>query len=92
MLVRCTFIQISLFAKGWSERLGWLGIRMDEQRNQAANGQGAYAIHAPDSAVEVWVVPTDEGRIAAKEAAALLAGPPQTAAAPMPQSLAPQGL
>ena len=61
------------------ERLGWLGIRMDEQRNQAANGQGAYAIHAPDSAVEVWVVPTDEGRIAAKEAAALLAGQPVAA-------------
>ena len=61
------------------ERLSWLGIRMDEQRNQAANGQGAYAIHAPDSAVEVWVVPTDEGRIAAKEAAALLAGQPVAA-------------
>src|SRR5690606_5974369 len=55
------------------ERLAWLGIRMDAQRNQEASGKQAYAIHAPDSSVEVWVIPTDEGRVAAREAAALLA-------------------
>jgi len=55
------------------ERLAWLGIRMDGQRNLEASGKEAYAIHAPDSAVEIWVVPTDEGRVAAREAAALLA-------------------
>lgn len=54
------------------ERLSWLGIRMDMQRNQEATGKHAYAIHAPDSSVEVWVIPTDEGRVAAREAAALL--------------------
>jgi acetate kinase len=31
------------------------------------------AVHTPDSAVEVWVVPTDEGRVAAREAARLTA-------------------
>jgi acetate kinase len=31
------------------------------------------AIHAPDSAIEVWVVPTDEGVVAAREAAQLIA-------------------
>lgn len=54
------------------ERLSWLGIRMDAQRNQAVEGQQAYAIHAPDSVVEIWVIPTDEGRVAAREAVALL--------------------
>ncbi|HEY4663462.1 MAG TPA: acetate/propionate family kinase [Comamonas sp.] len=54
------------------ERLAWLGIRIDAQRNQAASGKAACAIHAPDSSVEIWVIPTDEGRVAAREAAALL--------------------
>lgn len=53
-------------------RLAWLGIRMDWQRNREADGKAAHAIHAPDSAVEIWVIPTDEGRVAAREAAALL--------------------
>jgi acetate kinase len=30
------------------------------------------SIHAVGSLVEIWVVPTDEGRVAAREAAALL--------------------
>jgi acetate kinase len=30
------------------------------------------AIHQPDSRVQVWVIPTDEGRVAAQEAARLL--------------------
>ncbi len=54
------------------ERLSWLGIRLDAQRNQEATGKEAYAVHAPDSSVEIWVIPTDEGRVAAREAAALL--------------------
>ena len=55
------------------ERLSWLGIRIDAARNQQADGKQAWAVHAPDSAVEIWVIPTDEGRVAAREAAALLA-------------------
>ena len=54
--------------------LGWLGVQMDAAANAAAAGESAVAIHAPGSAVEVWVVPTDEGRVAAREAAALLKG------------------
>lgn len=53
-------------------RLAWLGLRMDPERNRQADGKAAHAIHAPGSAVEIWVVPTDEGRVAAREAAALL--------------------
>ncbi len=52
--------------------LEWMGLRIDKERNLAADGKSAWAIHAPDSRVEIWVVPTDEGRVAAREAAALL--------------------
>jgi acetate kinase len=50
------------------QRLGWLGIQLDPTANQGATGDSVCAIHAPGSTVEVWVVPTDEGRVAAREA------------------------
>ncbi len=53
-------------------RLGYLGVKLDESLNQLAVGEAVMAVHQIDSAVEVWVVPTDEGRVAAREAAALL--------------------
>jgi acetate kinase len=49
-----------------------MGVRMDAARNAGVPGDAAHAIHAEGSAVEVWVVPTDEGRVAAREAARLL--------------------
>ena len=56
-----------------AQRLAYLGVRVDATLNaRPAHGHAAWAIHAPDSAVEVWVVPTDEGRVAAAEAAALV--------------------
>jgi acetate kinase len=51
--------------------LGYLGVQMDEHLNAQATGDAISAIHAPQSKVEVWVVPTDEGRVAAREAARL---------------------
>ena len=54
------------------QRLAWTGLRIDEERNREADGKAAYAVHAPDSRVEIWVIPTDEGRVAAREAAQLL--------------------
>lgn len=53
-------------------QLAWLGVHIDECANAAAVGSEVHAIHAPHSAVEVWVVPTDEGIVAARDAAALL--------------------
>ena len=53
--------------------LAYLGVRVDAGLNAQATGSQTLAIHAADSAVEVWVVPTDEGRVAAAEAARLLA-------------------
>lgn len=55
------------------EALAYLGVRVDVSRNQAAVGNVPLAIHADDSRVEVWVIPTDEGRVAAQEALLLLA-------------------
>lgn len=54
------------------EALHYLGVSVDEARNQAATGDAVGTIHAEGSAIEVWVVPTDEGRVAAQEALALI--------------------
>ncbi len=42
-------------------KLAWLGVKLDEESN-ASNGP---RISAPDSAVSVWVIPTDEERMIA---------------------------
>jgi acetate kinase len=55
--------------------LGYLGLRLDAAANEAADSGAVAALHAPDSAVEVWVVPTDEGRVAAADALALVRAP-----------------
>jgi acetate kinase len=52
--------------------LAFLGVRIDAAANAAATGDAISPVHAQDSPVQVWVVPTDEGRVAAREAAALL--------------------
>ncbi|MBQ0936411.1 acetate/propionate family kinase [Ideonella paludis] len=54
--------------------LAYLGVKLDGTANQAASGDSVQALQAADSAVELWVVPTDEGRAAARAAMALLAG------------------
>ena len=54
------------------QSLAHLGVVVQETANQRAKGDTVAPIHASDSAVEVWVVPTDEGRVAAREALQLL--------------------
>ncbi|NDP39849.1 MAG: acetate/propionate family kinase [Rhodoferax sp.] len=54
------------------QRLAWLGVVIDPQLNSQATGNEVLAIHAPQSRVQVWVVPTDEGLVAAREAARLI--------------------
>ncbi|PIT79872.1 acetate/propionate family kinase [Limnohabitans sp. JirII-31] len=56
------------------EALHYLGVSVDAARNQAATGDAVRAIHAEGSGVEVWVIPTDEGRVAAREALGLMRG------------------
>lgn len=54
-------------------RMSWLGVVIDPVLNLQATCDQIMAIHAPTSAIEVWVVPTDEGVVAAREAARRLA-------------------
>lgn len=54
------------------QRLAWLGVMIDPDRNAQATGDTVMSIHASNSLVEVWVVPTDEGVVAAREAAQLV--------------------
>jgi len=54
--------------------LRYLGVSMNEPLNQDIKSDvEAFPIHTNDSKVEIWVVPTDEGYVAAKEAMQLLA-------------------
>lgn len=50
------------------QRLAFLGVKLDQARNCQIHGVEAMAVHAADSAVEIWVIATDEGRIAAQAA------------------------
>lgn len=52
--------------------LSHLGVQVDEALNRQADGRAALRISAPQAAVQTWVIPTDEGRIAAQDAAALV--------------------
>jgi acetate kinase len=55
------------------QALAYLGVQLDQKRNaHAAPGQ-ALPLHAQGSRVEIWVIPTDEGRYAAEQALSLLA-------------------
>jgi acetate kinase len=56
-----------------AQSLGFIGLRLDARANAEARGDAVQPIHAADSTVEVWVVPTDEGRVAAQAAFAWLA-------------------
>lgn len=53
--------------------LSYLGVSIDEGFNQSVHlSDEASQINQKSSRVEVWVVPTDEGYVAAKEAAQLM--------------------
>ena len=54
------------------DALAYLGVQVDAARNAKATGDKVVSIHADNSAIEVWVVPTDEGRVAAQDALAFL--------------------
>lgn len=54
------------------DALAYLGVRIDDAANAAADGNAVAAIHAADSSIEIWVVPTDEGRVAARDAVRLI--------------------
>jgi len=47
-------------------RLRWLGVELDAAANAGINTGGAGRISAPDSRVEVHVIPTDEEAMIAR--------------------------
>jgi acetate kinase len=53
-------------------QLSYLGVVLDTKRNEAASPMEAARLDADGSLVEVWMVPTDEGRVAAQLAFELL--------------------
>jgi acetate kinase len=55
--------------------LAWLGIRLDPQRNSAAAGVEGM-ISADDSKVQVWVIPTNEELLIARDTVRLILGLP----------------
>lgn len=52
-------------------RLDWFGIELDAARNRTATGE--QAIHAAGSRVAIWILPTNEELIVARQAKQLLA-------------------
>ncbi|MEY3200817.1 MAG: acetate kinase, partial [Pseudomonadota bacterium] len=52
-------------------QLGWLGAKL----NPAANANNATRISAADSALSLWVIPTDEEAMIAAHTRSLLAYP-----------------
>ncbi len=54
------------------KNLSWLGIELDEELNKAATGDAITRINSTQSRVQVWVVPTDEGKVAAQQALMLV--------------------
>jgi acetate kinase len=56
---------------GVCRNLEWAGLRLDPNRNEVAKGEAR--ISGDDSRVEVWVVPTNEELVVARQAAGLIA-------------------
>ncbi len=54
------------------QHLTHLGVQLDVRANTQTTDAPVRSIHSPNSAVEIWVVATDEGKVAAQAAADLL--------------------
>jgi acetate kinase len=52
--------------------MDYLGIKMDEEKNMAVQGYEA-CVSAADSKVQIWIIPTEEELMIAKDTAALAA-------------------
>jgi acetate kinase len=54
------------------ENLNWLGIELDAERNEAHTGGREGAISADSSRVKVWVIPTNEELLIARDTVRLI--------------------
>ena len=50
--------------------LDWFGIELDAQKNKTARGE--MALHRPASRVQIWIMPTNEELVVARQAKSLL--------------------
>jgi acetate kinase len=50
--------------------LDWFGIHLDQEKNATAKGEAA--IHAADSRVQIWIMPTNEELVVARQSKQLL--------------------
>lgn len=62
----------SVMRHGVCSNLGWFGIELDEAKNQKAKGE--MPIHGNGSRVQLWIMPTNEEIIVARQTRDLLAG------------------
>jgi acetate kinase len=60
----------SLMRQSVCENLDWFGIHLDAAANRSAKGEAT--IHAPNSRVQLWIMPTNEEIVVARQAKALL--------------------
>ena len=58
--------------KAICDNLQFAGIELDETKNQNANGSEETAIHAANSKTQIWVAPTNEELIVARQTADVL--------------------
>jgi acetate kinase len=58
------------------EGLEWLGLAVDPARNAALVGRAEGRFDVPGSRTELWVIPTDEELLIARDAYRLVAGIP----------------
>jgi acetate kinase len=56
--------------RGVCRDMEWAGISLDSKRNETAKGEAR--ISSDDSRVEIWVVPTNEELVVARQAAELI--------------------
>jgi acetate kinase len=54
-------------------QLGFLGLDIDQDKNHSETGSRIARLHTDKSTVEIYLIPTDEGRVAAQQAVKLLA-------------------
>ena len=60
---------------GVADRLAFMGVKMDHARN-ALRGDGAWCLSAKDSKVKIFVIPTDEEIVIARDTLCIVTGKP----------------
>lgn len=60
------------------EEMDFFGIQIDRERNEVSNSEGERLISTNDANVDVWVIPTDEELVIAKDATKIANAATQT--------------